>query len=175
MPLETEATAELRALLAGLRPDHTDLLPALHRVQHHYGYISAEAMRVVAEQLKLSAAHVYGAVTYYSDFRVTPPPRCTVTWCSGPACRLYNSTGIRDAMQAVLGIQLGEQTDDNAVGLALGQCNGSCEQAPQLWVDGRVVGRLTAARAVSLARALRAGADPATVGLEPVTEPPGGR
>ena len=166
MPLETEATAELRALVADLRPDHTDLLEALHRMQHHYGYVSAEAMRVVAEQLRVSVAHVYGATTYYSDFRVTPPAACTVTWCSGPACRLKNGTGVRDAMQAVLGIGLGDQTTDGRVGLALGQCNGSCEQAPQVWVGERVVGQLTAARAVSIARALRDGADPATVGLE---------
>src|SRR5436309_15143842 len=98
MPLETEATAELRALLAGLRPDHTDLLEALHRVQHRYGYVSADAMHVIAQQLRVSPAHVFGATTYYSDFRTTAPPRCTVGWCSGPACRLRNGVGIRDAM-----------------------------------------------------------------------------
>ena len=38
--------AEQRALVADLRPDHTDLLEALHRVQHRFGYVSAEAMRV---------------------------------------------------------------------------------------------------------------------------------
>src|SRR4051812_16512624 len=109
MPLETEATAELRALLADLKPDDTDMLAALHRVQHRYGYIPAEAMRVIAEQLRVSVAHVYGVTTYYSDFRTTPPPAVSIGWCSGPACRLRNGTGVRDAMQAVLGVRLGEQ------------------------------------------------------------------
>lgn len=163
MPLETEATAEIRALVADLRPDHADLLEALHRVQHHYGYVSQEAMHVIAEQLKVTPAHVFGVTTYYSDFRTTPAPEVTVAWCSGPACRLKNGAGIRDAMEAVLGIELGEDTPDGRVGLVAGQCNGSCEQAPQVWVGERVVGRLTAARAVVLARALRDGADPASV------------
>jgi len=163
MPLETEATAEIRALIADLRPDHADMLEALHRVQHRYGYVSQEAMYVIAEQLKVTPAHVYGVTTYYSDFRTTPAPEVTVAWCSGPACRLKNGVGIRDAMQAVLGIELGEDTPDGRVGLIAGQCNGSCEQAPQVWVGERVVGRLTAARAVTLARALRDGADPASV------------
>ncbi|MEZ4554367.1 MAG: NAD(P)H-dependent oxidoreductase subunit E [Dehalococcoidia bacterium] len=163
MPLETEATAEIRALVADLRPDHADMLEALHRVQHRYGYVSQEAMYVIAEQLKVTPAHVYGVTTYYSDFRTTPAPEVTVAWCSGPACRLKNGAGIRDAMQAVLGIELGEDTADGRVGLVAGQCNGSCEQAPQVWVGERVVGRLTAARAVTLARALRDGADPASV------------
>jgi NADH-quinone oxidoreductase subunit E/NADP-reducing hydrogenase subunit HndA len=163
MPLETEATAEIRALLAGLKPDDADMLEALHRVQHRYGYVSQEAMHVIAEQLRVTPAHVYGVTTYYSDYRTTPPPAVTVAWCSGPACRLRNGAGIRDAMQAVLGIELGEDTPDGRVGLVLGQCNGTCEQAPQVWVGERVVGKLTAARAVTLARALRDGADPDNV------------
>ena len=156
MPLETEATVEIRALIADLRPDDADLLQALHRVQHRYGYVPPEAMRVVGEQLRLSTAHVYGVTTYYADFRTTPPPRCTVAWCSGLACRLRNGLGILQAMEAVLGCTLG--TDgEHGVGIIRGQCNGTCELAPQLWVDGTVVGELNAAWAVTLARALRDG------------------
>ncbi len=164
MPLETEATAEIRALVSDLRPDDADLLEALHRVQHRYGYISAEAMEVVGEQLKLPPAHVYGAVTYYADFRVEPPAQVVVGWCSGPACRLRNGAGIRDAMLAVLGTELGEKTEDGRVQLELQQCNGSCERAPQIWVEGRVVGNLTAAEGVRIARRLAAGEDPARIG-----------
>lgn len=161
MPLETEATAELRALVADLRPDDADLLTALHRVQHRYGYVSQPAMHVIAEQLRLSPAHVFGTTTYYEDFRTTPPARTTVAWCSGPACRLRNSAGVRDALLATLGVRMAEQTADGGVEVVVGQCNGTCEQAPQLWLNERVVGRLTAAGAVRLGRALRDGADAA--------------
>ena len=164
MPLETEAKAEVRALIADLQPNDADLLEALHRMQHRYGYVSKTAMEVIGEQLRLSAAHVYGATTYYADFRTKPPPEVTVALCSGPACRLRNGAGIRGAMEAVLGCVLGEDTEDGRIGLVLGQCNGTCEQAPQIWVDGRVVGKLNAARAVELARALRDGAHPLGVG-----------
>ena len=166
MPLETEARAELRALIADLEPDDADLLEALHRVQHRYGYVSRLAMEVIGEQLHLTAAHVYGTTTYYADFRTTPPPPTTLAWCSGPACRLRNGSGIRDAMSAVLGCRVGEDTADGRIAYVMGQCNGTCEQAPQVWVDDRVVGRLNAARAVEVARALRNGDDPATIGLD---------
>ncbi|MSQ35722.1 MAG: NADH-quinone oxidoreductase subunit E [Dehalococcoidia bacterium] len=166
MPLETEASAELRALVADLRPDDADLLEALHRVQHRYGYVSRSAMHVIAEQLKLSPAHVFGTTTYYEDFRTTPPAQTTVAWCSGPACWLRNGAGVRDAMLAVLGVRMAEQTADGRVEVVVGQCNGTCEQAPQVWVNERVVGRLTAASAVRLARGLRDGADAAEVGRD---------
>ena len=165
MPLETGAKAELRGLLDGLAPDDGNLLEALHRVHRRYGFVSREAMEAIGEQLRLTTAHVYGATTYYSDFRTTPPPPVSLAWCSGPACRLRNANGIRAAIEAVLGCRLGEDSPDGRIAFTPGQCVGTCEQAPQLWLQGRVVGRLNAARAVELARALRAGEDAGALGL----------
>ena len=84
--LDTEATLEIARLVAEFKPGDADLLPALHKVQHHYGYIPREAMAVVAKQIHVSEAHVYGAVTFYSELRQTPPPETRIDWCSGPAC-----------------------------------------------------------------------------------------
>ena len=164
MPLETESRAQIRALIADLRPDHGDLLAALHRVQHEYGYLSREAMEVVGEQLHLFAAQVYGAASYYEEFRFEPPAAVDIRWCSGPACRARNGGGIRDAMLATLGVPMDGQTENGRVGIRLGQCIGTCEVAPQVWIEERathtneVVGNLNAAKAITLARALRDGA-----------------
>ena len=50
---------------------------------------------------------------------------------------------------------MGENTPDNRLGLHLAQCNGTCEHAAQVWVDGNVVGPLTVAGAIKLARGLK--------------------
>ncbi|MFA7248425.1 MAG: NAD(P)H-dependent oxidoreductase subunit E [Dehalococcoidia bacterium] len=169
MPLETESRAQIRALVSEFRPNHGDLLAALHRVQHEYGYISREAMEVVAEQLHLFAAQVYGAVSYYEEFRFEPPAAVDIRWCSGPACRGRNGGGIRDAILATLGVEMDGQTEDGRVGVRLGQCIGTCELAPQVWIEERathtneIIGDLNAAKAVKIARALRDGASAAEV------------
>jgi NADH:ubiquinone oxidoreductase subunit E len=165
MPLETEARAQIRALVADLRPNHGDLLAGLHRLQHEYGYLSGEAMEIIGEQVGMFAAQVYGAASFYDEFRFDPPPATTIRWCSGPACRMRNGGGIRGAMLATLGVKMNGQTDDGRVGVVLGQCNGTCELAPQVWIEtafdhqSRVVGPLTSARAVEMARHLRDGGD----------------
>jgi NADH:ubiquinone oxidoreductase subunit E len=41
------------ALIADFRPHNGDLLAALHKVQHEYGYLSREALEVIGEQLEL--------------------------------------------------------------------------------------------------------------------------
>ena len=153
--LENEGTLEIQHLIAGFKPGDGDLLPALHRIQHHLGYVPKMAIRVVARQLRLSEARVYGAVTFYSEFRLIPPPETSIGWCCGPACRMAGGERIRKILEAELGIGIGENTPDNKLGLNLAQCNGTCEHAAQIWVNGKVVGPLAAVDAVKLVRQLK--------------------
>ena len=158
--LETEATLEIKDLIAEFKPGEGDMLAALHKIQHRYGYVPPVSIPVVARHLRLGEARVYGAITFYSEFRLTPPAETTIAWCSGPACRVRGSDKVRAALEAVLGIGMEEKTPDNRVGLHLAQCNGTCDHAPQVWVDGRVVGPLTVSDTIRLARELKAGGRP---------------
>ena len=153
--LDNEATLEIQHLVREFKPGDGDLLAALHTVQHHYGYVPKMAMRVVARQLRLSEAKVYGAATFYSEFRLTPPPATLIGWCSGPACRLKGGDHVRQVLETELGIRMGENTDDNKLGLHLAQCNGTCDHAAQIWVNGKVVGPLNAADTIKLVRKLK--------------------
>ena len=155
--LDNEATLEIQQLVRDFKPGDGDLLPALHAVQHNYGYIPKPAIGVVARQLRLSEAKVYGAITFYSEFRLTPPPQVLIGWCSGPACRLKGGDRIRKVLEAELGIGMGENTEDNRLGLHLAQCNGTCEHAPQVWVNGEVVGPLTSNSTMELVDRLKRG------------------
>lgn len=153
---QTEAVLEVQNLLQGLAPGEGDLLEALHRIQHQYGYVPPDAIPAVCRQLRLPPARVYGALTYYSEFRQTPRPDTTISWCSGPTCYLKGGAKIRIVLEKALGCALGQSTPDNRFGLHLGQCNGTCENAPQVWVDSKVVGPLTTAGTVDLVNSLRA-------------------
>jgi NADH:ubiquinone oxidoreductase subunit E len=66
----------------------------------------------------------------------------------------------------VLGIKMGENTEDNRLGLHLAQCNGTCDLAPLVWINGRAHGRLSAADAVRLARELSSKASPPPPGKD---------
>ena len=148
---------ELSALLAEFQPDRGHVMPALHKVQDAYGYISRPAIEAVARQLNTTPALIYGAASFYSDFRLQPRPHTEIAWCSGPTCRLLGGDRIREAIQNVLELPLGAHSDDHAYGIHNGQCNGTCSEAPQVWLDGRVVGNLTVASAIELARKVKAG------------------
>jgi NADH:ubiquinone oxidoreductase subunit E len=100
---------------------------------------------------------VFGSVSFYADFHTEPPAETTIAWCSGPACRLLGGDRIREAIQHTLELPLGGHSDDHRYGLHLGQCNGTCSEAPQVWLNGEVVGKLTVSDAIRLAREVRGG------------------
>lgn len=148
---------ELRELVAEFEPGRGHVMPALHKIQDMYGYITRTAIEVVANQLNTTPAMIYGSVSFYSDFRTHPPAATEVAWCCGPACRVKGGDRIREVLQQEFDLPLNGQTPDHAIGLHIGQCNGTCSEAPQVWVNGEVVGNLTPAKAVRLARDLKAG------------------
>jgi formate dehydrogenase subunit gamma len=146
-----------RELLEPFEPNQGDLLAALHAIQHEYGYIPSDAVPEVAKKLRMNASAVFGALSFYSEFRTTPPPKNRVDWCSGPACRLKGGDNIREIFESVWGVPLEGETEDGELGLHMGQCNGTCDNAPQVWLNGRVHGPLTMSDAVTMARKLKAG------------------
>jgi NADH:ubiquinone oxidoreductase subunit E len=165
-----------REIASEFQPDSGQLLACLHKIQHHFGYVPPESVPVVAQQLRMTAAAVFGALSFYSEFRTTPPPETLVNWCSGPTCRFRGGEEIRRAMEAVLGIGMEQNTPDERVGLHLAQCEGSCQYGPLVWLRyhgqhpdgpdavlrserGEVVGPLRVADAILLARRLKNGDD----------------
>jgi formate dehydrogenase subunit gamma len=146
-----------RELLVPFRPDQGDLLAALHSLQHEFGYVPTDAIPEVARALRTNSAAVFGALSFYSEFRTTPPPKNILAWCSGPACRLKGGDNIRLVFETVWDIPMEGETADGELGMHLGQCNGTCEAAPQVWLNGVVWGPLHVGDAVEMARRLKTG------------------
>jgi len=142
-------------VIEGIVPDDVDMLAALHLIQHEFGYVPPEAIPLLAERLQTTPALIYGAIDFYSEIRQSPPAETVVEWCSGPACLLKNSSGIRRALEATLGCAMNEATADGKFELRLVQCDGTCELAPLLRHEGKYIGPLTASAAIEFARELR--------------------
>jgi NADH:ubiquinone oxidoreductase subunit E len=148
-------------MIADLKPDDADMLRGLHRIQHEWGYIPQEAIPLIAAKLKTTPAIIFGAIDFYSELHMRPPAENIVEWCSGPACLLKNSTGIRRALEAELGCFMGRQSVDQRYELRLVQCDGTCHLAPLIRYNGHYLGPISTSDAINFARGLKAGAGPA--------------
>lgn len=170
----TDVLARVAELIADLRPDDVDLLKGLHRIQHEFGYIPRESITLLAAKLETTPAIIYGTIDFYSELRQMPAAEEVVEWCSGPACLLKNSAGIRRALEAVLGCAMNQPSADGKVELRLVQCDGTCHLAPLVRHRGRYIGPLTTSQAINFARSLRpqTGGVPIEGGPTPPPAPP---
>ena len=155
VPGNAEVLARVSELIADLKPDDVELLKGLHRVHHEFGYIPKEAMPLLAAQFNTTPAIVFGTIDFYSELRQEPPAENVVGWCSGPACLLKGSLGIRRALEATLGCAMNEASADGKYELQLVQCDGTCQLAPLIRSEGRYLGPLSTSEAIKFARRLK--------------------
>ncbi|MBI1220649.1 MAG: formate dehydrogenase subunit gamma [Rhodobacteraceae bacterium] len=122
------------------------LLPILHAVQHAFGFVPQEALPRIAEKLNLSRAEVHGVMSFYHDFRTEPAGRHVVKLCRAEACQAQGADALAAHAKARLGVDFHETTASGAVTLEPVFCLGLCACGPAALVDGKVVGRVDAAR-----------------------------
>lgn len=121
--------------------ERSNLIPALQYAQGNVGYLPEEVINAVSRHLRVPASTVYGAATFYAQFRFTPIGRNVITVCRGTACHVRGSQGIIDKVKNILGIGPGETTPDLEYTLQTVACFGSCALAPVALVNGKVHGR----------------------------------
>ena len=117
-------------------------MPILHELQDVFGHIEPRAVDVVAAELNLSKADVYGVVTFYKDFRAEPPGRSAIQVCRGEACQSMGAERLARHAREHLGVDFGGTTSDGAVTLEQVFCLGNCALSPAVMIDGRLKGRV---------------------------------
>ena len=110
------------------------IIPALKDAQEMYGYLPLEVQAKLAEGLNVSASHVYGVVTFYSFFTITPRGRHTVRLCLGTACYVKGSKEILEIMTREIGLKVGETSEDGRFTLEAVRCLGACGLAPVMLI-----------------------------------------
>ncbi len=124
--VDPKALEEVRALL-GDAPRRRDLLiEHLHRIQDHYGHLSARHLVALAAEMKLAMTEVYEVATFYHHFDVvkegdSAPPALTVRVCDSIACEMAGARELLAKLPAILG---------RDVRVLPAPCVGRCETAP---------------------------------------------
>lgn len=120
-----------------------ELINVLHQTQNALGYLPAEVQEVIAHTLKLSTAHVYGVVTFYSYFTMIPKGRFPISICTGTACYVRGAEKVLEEFKRQLNITVGETTEDGKFSLSCLRCVGACGLAPVILVGEKVYGRVS--------------------------------
>jgi formate dehydrogenase subunit gamma len=145
----TDRVALVRAIAQQHLTERGPLLPVLHEVVEELGHVAREDIEAIADVLNLSVAEVHGVVSFYHDFRTTPPAAHRVALCRGEACQ---SVGAEELYAETRG-----RSADLGDGVEIAEvfCLGNCALGPSGTVDGRLHGRLSADRIDALTEGWR--------------------
>jgi len=118
------------------------LITMLQEFQAVYGYLPEVVLTYLSREVKIPLSQIYGVVTFYSQFYLTPRGRNIVRVCRGTACHVRGSGIILEALEEVLGVSEGETTEDLQFSLETVACLGTCFLAPVMMVNHSYYGKL---------------------------------
>ncbi|MDR4505386.1 MAG: NADH-quinone oxidoreductase subunit NuoE [Candidatus Scalindua sp.] len=124
--------------------DDPNLISVLQQAQDEYGYLPKSVLKEISSVMDIPLTRIFGVVTFYSQFTLTPRGRHSIKVCSGTACHVKGAEGVKQKLRDELQINEGETTPDYQFTLETVACIGTCFLAPVMMVDERYYGKLTA-------------------------------
>ena len=135
--------SDIKKIIKRYRKKKGILIPLLQDIQAIYGYVPKESIEVISKELSIYPVEIYGILTFYAQFYLTPRGRHTIKVCQGTACHVMGGKEILDYLADKLRIGEGETTNDNMFSLERVACLGCCGMAPVVMIDEDFYGRCT--------------------------------
>ncbi|MBP5289490.1 MAG: NAD(P)H-dependent oxidoreductase subunit E [Clostridia bacterium] len=141
--LNEAAEAKIREICKRYAGEPTPLMMILSDIQKEYGYIPLEVQEIVSAETGVSVAEIYGVVTFYSFFSLQPKGKYIIGCCLGTACYVKGAQQVIDKFSELLGIGVGETTEDGLFTIDALRCIGACALAPAVTINGKIYPRVT--------------------------------
>lgn len=141
-----EQISKLEGIIQKYKGKPGGLIPVLEEAQVTLEYLPIPIQKKIAAGLNLPLAQVYGVVTFYSFFTMTPRGRHTVRVCLGTACYVRGGKSLAESLEREFGIHEGETTEDRRFTYETVRCLGACGLAPVVVIDENVNGKVKTAK-----------------------------
>jgi len=135
--------SDIKKIIQKYRKKNGTLIPILQDIQAIYGYVPEESIELISRELSIYPVDIYGILTFYTQFHLTPRGKHTIKVCQGTACHVMGGKEILDYLSDKLGISEGETTKDGMFSLERVACLGCCGMAPVVVIDNNFYGRCT--------------------------------
>lgn len=126
------------------------LMKVIVKVQKIVPAFSASVATVIAREMNIPQTHVYSFITFYAMLSVTNRGKYIVRMCKSAPCHINGAREVMKAIEGVLGIKVGETTEDKRFTLEYCPCLGICDISPAIMINDKTYGNLTPESAVAL-------------------------
>jgi len=119
------------------------LLPVLHAVQDHLGWVSRGALEYVCRRLSIPPADAYGVASFYARFALEERPPIAVHVCDDIACKCAGADALCEALEKGFG-PTGAPGASGSTAWYRSPCLGLCDRAPAALIERAGKGSLHA-------------------------------
>lgn len=133
---------EVVSYLQNIDKDRSYLIKALQTVQSVEGYVSDDAIRMIAQHFSIPVVEVEGVVSFYAQFKRVKPGKYIISVCDGTACHIKGAALVTNWISDELKLDAGQTTEDDLFTLEVVACLGCCSLAPVISINNKVYGNL---------------------------------
>ncbi|MFA7031979.1 MAG: NAD(P)H-dependent oxidoreductase subunit E [Bacilli bacterium] len=148
--LQGSAVTQITKIVERYKDEPTPLMMILEDVQKEYGYIPLEVQELISDLTGVPVSEIYGVVTFYSFFSLTPKGKYVIGVCLGTACYVKGSQLVLNKFSEILNLKPGETTEDGLFTLDVLRCVGACAIAPAVSVNGKVYPQVKPEEAIKI-------------------------
>lgn len=148
--LSPQEIAEIEAEASHYEKKQAASIEALKIIQKHRGWVSDESLNAAAELLEMSPAELDGVATFYTLIFRRPVGKHVIMLCDSVSCWVMGCEGIASKLRKSLGVDFGETTADGAFTLLPVTCQGACDCAPVMLIDGNLETHLDEGKIIEL-------------------------
>lgn len=134
--------AEASGIINELKHLEGATLPILHALQENFGYVDKSAVPMIADALNMSKAEIFGAITFYHDFREAPAGKRVVKLCRAEACQAMGCEDLVHHLETEQGVKIDSTSPSGHLTVETVYCLGNCALGPAALIDGALVGRV---------------------------------
>ncbi len=143
LELKPNQIQQIKDICKSFNNEAGELINVLHKTQGVFGYLPEEVQEIVAEGLNISIAKVYGVVSFYSFFTMTPKGLHPISICTGTACYVRGAEKVLEEFKRILNIKVGETSPNGKFSLSCLRCVGACGLAPVVMIGEKTYGRVS--------------------------------
>ena len=144
-------------IISKFKPEMDNMLNILHEIQNNNpnNFLTTEDLKFVAEYLNTSYSSVYGVVTYYSMFSLKPRGKYVIRICKSPLCHMISENIVLNEIKKIIGIGLGETTEDQLFSIEASECLGHCAKAPVMMINEKVYKELDSMKIKNILQSIK--------------------
>lgn len=154
-----DVVAKISSIIEEIGKTDDKLIEVLIEVQKksEKNYLSEEVLKIVSKDMNISLSRVYGTASFYSMLSTEERGKYVIQICNSAPCYLKDGKNIVKIFQDILGIKMGEITDDGLFSLEFTSCIGACDIAPAVKINDKLYGNLDRGKIFNILSSIRRG------------------